>query len=182
MPIKTIDLCAGIGGIRIGVEQAANDLATTVTTVAAIENDPNAAKVYEANFGISPLADLTDDQKAYYSKTLPASPPTMTAKPSKPSSPSSTTSATAPHGKSLTPSPSYPNTENASTSSANNTASLPSLRYPQVHRAGSGRSSTTIDQGKPPPKTSPPSAKNPGTATKNAKPSSEKFKQDSDTP
>lgn len=60
MPIRIADICAGIGGIRLGVEQAAADLSATTETVAAIENDPNATKVYAANYGQDALADITD--------------------------------------------------------------------------------------------------------------------------
>lgn len=60
MRIRVADICAGIGGIRLGVEQAAADLGASITTVVAVDNDPNCAKVYQTNFGQDSLADITD--------------------------------------------------------------------------------------------------------------------------
>ncbi len=51
---KTIDLCAGIGGIRKGFEKTGHFM-----NVLSAEIDEYAAKTYEANFGESPLNDLT---------------------------------------------------------------------------------------------------------------------------
>ncbi len=51
---RTIDLCAGIGGIRKGFERTGH-----FTNVLSAEIDEYAARTYEANFGESPLNDLT---------------------------------------------------------------------------------------------------------------------------
>lgn len=47
---KSIDLFAGIGGIRLGFEQAFNDGANSLETVFISEIDENAQKTYRANF------------------------------------------------------------------------------------------------------------------------------------
>lgn len=57
MIYKTIDLCAGIGGIRRGFE-----LTGGFENVLSAENDPYAAKTYEKLFGDNPLNDLTSDE------------------------------------------------------------------------------------------------------------------------
>lgn len=51
---RTIDLCAGIGGIRRGFERTGH-----FTNVLSAEIDVYAARTYEANFGDNPLNDLT---------------------------------------------------------------------------------------------------------------------------
>ena len=54
MKYKTIDLCAGIGGIRRGFEKTGhfvNELSAEV--------DEYAARTYQHNFGDNPRADLT---------------------------------------------------------------------------------------------------------------------------
>lgn len=51
---KTIDLFAGIGGIRLGFEQCG------CKTVFASEWDKHAQKMYEANFGECPFGDIND--------------------------------------------------------------------------------------------------------------------------
>lgn len=50
---RTIDLFAGIGGIRLGFESEGCE------TVFASEWDEAASKMYEANFGEKPFGDLT---------------------------------------------------------------------------------------------------------------------------
>src|SRR3989339_1707737 len=56
---KTIDLFAGIGGIRLGFEQT-----NRVTNVFSSEIDPFACKTYEENFGDNPRCDVTQiDEK-----------------------------------------------------------------------------------------------------------------------
>lgn len=55
MNLKTIDLCAGIGGIRRGFE-----LAGGYTNVAAAEIDEMACKTYEHIFHDNPRNDITD--------------------------------------------------------------------------------------------------------------------------
>jgi len=52
------DLFAGIGGIRLGVEQAFGDEAKFVY---ANEIDERACETYEANFGESPYGDITEE-------------------------------------------------------------------------------------------------------------------------
>src|SRR5574344_2001694 len=56
MIYKTIDLCAGIGGIRRGFE-----LTGKFENVLSAEIDPSAAKTYQHLFGDNPLNDLTSD-------------------------------------------------------------------------------------------------------------------------
>lgn len=56
MIYKTIDLCAGIGGIRRGFE-----LTGRFKNVLSAEIDKNAAKTYEHLFGDNPLGDITSD-------------------------------------------------------------------------------------------------------------------------
>lgn len=57
MMYKTIDLCAGIGGIRRGFE-----LTGKFQNVLSAEIDVCAAKTYEQLFGENPLNDLTSDE------------------------------------------------------------------------------------------------------------------------
>lgn len=65
MIYKTIDLCAGIGGIRRGFE-----LTGKFQNVLSAEIDICAAKTYEHLFGENPLNDLTSDEfKAKVSET-----------------------------------------------------------------------------------------------------------------
>lgn len=56
MIYKTIDLCAGIGGIRRGFE-----LTGQFRNVLSAEINPEAAKTYEHLYGDNPLNDLTSD-------------------------------------------------------------------------------------------------------------------------
>ena len=57
MIYKTIDLCAGIGGIRRGFE-----LTGKFQNVLSAEIDQCAAKTYEHLYGENPLNDLTSDE------------------------------------------------------------------------------------------------------------------------
>lgn len=57
MIYKTIDLCAGIGGIRRGFE-----LTGSFVNVLSAEIDPFAAKTYNHLFGEDPTNDLTDER------------------------------------------------------------------------------------------------------------------------
>jgi DNA (cytosine-5)-methyltransferase 1 len=57
--IKFIDLFAGIGGIRYGLEMAANEMHKDVRCVFSSEIDEYACKSYEANFGEWPSGDIT---------------------------------------------------------------------------------------------------------------------------
>lgn len=52
--LKTIDLCAGIGGMRLGFEQTGKTI-----NIFSCEKDNSAAKTYQANFGDNPLGDIT---------------------------------------------------------------------------------------------------------------------------
>lgn len=52
MKYKTVDLFAGIGGIRLGFESHGCE------TVFASEWDVHAQKMYEANFGVKPFGDI----------------------------------------------------------------------------------------------------------------------------
>lgn len=52
---KTIDLFAGIGGMRLGFEQTG-----LVETVFSCEKDKYASQTYEVNFGDNPLSDITE--------------------------------------------------------------------------------------------------------------------------
>lgn len=56
-PYKTIDLCAGIGGIRRGFE-----LTGKFTNVLSAEIDKSACKTYEHLFGDNPKHDLTSEE------------------------------------------------------------------------------------------------------------------------
>jgi len=55
-PYRTIDLCAGIGGIRKGFELTGDFL-----NVFAVENDKYACQTYEFLFGDNPYGDLTSE-------------------------------------------------------------------------------------------------------------------------
>lgn len=59
--LRMIDLFAGVGGIRLGFEQAAADLDTKVETVFSSEYDRFAQQTYEANYGEIPHGDITDE-------------------------------------------------------------------------------------------------------------------------
>lgn len=57
MPYRTIDLCAGIGGIRRGFE-----LTGEFENVLSAEVDDAACKTYEHLFGDNPKNDLTSKE------------------------------------------------------------------------------------------------------------------------
>ena len=57
--IRFIDLFAGTGGIRLGFEQALNELNISSECVLSAEIDKEACKTYEENFGESPYCDIT---------------------------------------------------------------------------------------------------------------------------
>lgn len=65
MNLKTIDLCAGIGGIRRGFE-----LAGGYTNVASAETDVMACKTYEHLFGENPYNDVTSEEFKKYLQSL----------------------------------------------------------------------------------------------------------------
>ena len=65
MQYKTIDLCAGIGGIRRGFE-----LAGDFKTVASAEIDEQACRTYEHLHGDNPRNDITSDKFKQHLKTL----------------------------------------------------------------------------------------------------------------
>lgn len=56
--IRFIDLFAGIGGIRLGFEQAMQELGVDATCVLASEIDRYAQETYQLNFGELPKGDL----------------------------------------------------------------------------------------------------------------------------
>lgn len=58
MEVKFIDLFAGIGGIRLGFEQAAQSLDIQSTCVMSSEINPASASVYQQNFGDYPHGDI----------------------------------------------------------------------------------------------------------------------------
>ncbi|MCD7804818.1 MAG: DNA mismatch endonuclease Vsr [Oscillospiraceae bacterium] len=57
LPYRTIDLCAGIGGIRKGFERTGN-----FVNVLSSEIDKYACKTYQHLFGENPFNDLTSDE------------------------------------------------------------------------------------------------------------------------
>ena len=57
MKLKTIDLCAGIGGIRRGFE-----LAGDYTNIASAEIDEMACKTYEHLYHENPYNDVTSEE------------------------------------------------------------------------------------------------------------------------
>jgi DNA (cytosine-5)-methyltransferase 1 len=59
MGIRIIDLFAGIGGIRLGVEQAGRELDLEIENVFSSEIDKYARKTYTANFGEEPAGNIT---------------------------------------------------------------------------------------------------------------------------
>ena len=57
MEYKTIDLCAGIGGIRRGFEMSGK-----YSNVLSAEIDPSACETYKHLFGEDPQNDLTTEE------------------------------------------------------------------------------------------------------------------------
>ncbi|MFP4219643.1 MAG: DNA (cytosine-5-)-methyltransferase [Phormidium sp.] len=64
--VKFIDLFAGIGGLRLGFEQALQSLGLIPDCLLSSEIDKEARQVYEANFSETPKGDI---------KTIPSLPP-----------------------------------------------------------------------------------------------------------
>jgi DNA (cytosine-5)-methyltransferase 1 len=56
--VKFVDLFAGIGGIRLGFEQAMQELGIESACVLSSEIDPHAQETYELNFGHKPAGDI----------------------------------------------------------------------------------------------------------------------------
>ena len=56
--MKFIDLFAGTGGMRVGLEQACGELGIDCECVFSSEIDKNACKSYELNFGDNPYCDV----------------------------------------------------------------------------------------------------------------------------
>lgn len=56
--IRFVDLFAGIGGIRLGFEQALDELGIAHKCVLSSEIDKNAQQTYEMNFGEKPKGDI----------------------------------------------------------------------------------------------------------------------------
>ena len=65
MKLKTIDLCAGIGGIRRGFE-----LAGDYRNIASAEIDETACKTYEHLFHENPYNDVTNEEFKKHLQTL----------------------------------------------------------------------------------------------------------------
>ena len=63
--IKIIDLFAGVGGIRLGFQQAANDFGIKTKCVLSSEIDKYACMTYEKNYSENPYCDVTKiDEKS----------------------------------------------------------------------------------------------------------------------
>lgn len=58
--IHFIDLFCGIGGFRIATEQAGNELGISVKSVFSSDIDESCQRVYENNFGQTPVGDITE--------------------------------------------------------------------------------------------------------------------------
>ena len=56
--IRFVDLFAGIGGIRLGFQQALDDLGIAYKCVLSSEIDKNAQETYKLNFGENPKGDI----------------------------------------------------------------------------------------------------------------------------
>ena len=69
--IKTIDLFAGIGGMRIGVELAARSLKLKHKNVFSSEIDKYCCQLYELNFGEKPFGDITKPKNSEIDKIIP---------------------------------------------------------------------------------------------------------------
>ena len=63
---KTVDLCAGIGGIRRGFE-----LTGKAENVLSAENDKYACRTYEHLFNDNPMHDITTDEFKDLIKSTP---------------------------------------------------------------------------------------------------------------
>ena len=57
--IKIIDLFAGVGGIRLGFQQAAEKYGLSTKCVLSSEIDKWACVTYEKNYGENPFCDVT---------------------------------------------------------------------------------------------------------------------------
>ena len=58
--LRFVDLFAGTGGMRLGLEQACQELQIPYQCVFSSEIDKKAAKSYELNFNEDPLCDITE--------------------------------------------------------------------------------------------------------------------------
>lgn len=56
--IRVVDAFAGIGGFRLAAEQAAKSLGIKFECVKSVENNKDACKTYELNFGENPFGDM----------------------------------------------------------------------------------------------------------------------------
>lgn len=61
--IRFVDLFAGIGGIRLGFEQAMNEFGLSHKCVLSSEIDLHAQETYELNYGEKPLGDIYKIEK-----------------------------------------------------------------------------------------------------------------------
>lgn len=57
--IKFVDLFAGTGGIRLGLENACKELGISTQCMYSSEIDKNACESYKINFGTNPFSDIT---------------------------------------------------------------------------------------------------------------------------
>lgn len=69
-PLRFVDLFAGLGGTRIGVQQACASLSIPCECVLTADKKKSAARVYAANFGCSP-EDVLNDVSALDAASLP---------------------------------------------------------------------------------------------------------------
>ena len=60
--IRFVDLFAGTGGMRLGLEQAAKELSIDTECVFSSEIDKNACQSYQLNFGENPYCDVREGQ------------------------------------------------------------------------------------------------------------------------
>ena len=58
--LKFVDLFAGTGGMRLGLERACEELGRKFECVFSSEIDPNSCESYALNFGENPSCDITE--------------------------------------------------------------------------------------------------------------------------
>ena len=69
-PVRLVDLFCGVGGLSLGIEEAASSLGQPIETVYAADTDPNATATYQRNF---PTANVqTEDLQQVFSMELGA--------------------------------------------------------------------------------------------------------------
>ena len=60
MRIRFIDLFAGTGGLRLGLEQAAHELGFETECILSSDIDKRSQETYEMNFGERPVGDIRE--------------------------------------------------------------------------------------------------------------------------